>query len=66
MCGNVPSCAAGERGIHGHCTTIPVNYPPQSQPSHLHPDVVELECEVVLPLAAGSGELFEAMGLVLL
>lgn len=66
MGGNVPSCAPGERDIHGHCTIIPGNYPPQSQPCHLHPDVVELECEVMLPLAAGSGELFEAMRLVLL
>lgn len=32
----------------------------------IFPDVVELECEVMLPLAAGSGELFEAMRLVLL
>lgn len=52
----------GERGsIRGcldTCTVILFTYSPESQLRCLHPDVVELRCEVVLSLAAGSGELF--------
>lgn len=40
------------------CTVILFTYSPESQLCHLHPDVVELEFEVVLSFAAGSGELF--------
>lgn len=53
--------AVGRGGIHGcldTSTVIPFTYSPESQLCCLHTDVVDLECEVVLSLAAGSGELF--------